>query len=299
MKHIFVINPLSGKKDISNILIKELEQNYSSLDYEIYITKEMNDATRFVHEYATNNNDELCFYACGGDGTLNEVVNGAVGFPHVRVGCYASGSGNDFIKVFADREFTNLDKIINGEEKLIDLIKVNDRYVINMCNVGFDANVAANTIKFKRLPLMNGKRSYNLALFYSLLFKMKSYCKIKLDDLDTYEGKILLTVSSNGICCGGSYYCCPNALVDDGLIDVVIVKSVGRIKFLRLVGKYKDGTYVNVPKYQSFVTTKKIKKVEITANKDLVYCLDGEILRSNHLNITIEQKVLKFNLPKK
>ncbi len=249
-------------------------------------------------EYCKKHTEAVRFYACGGDGTLNEVVNGAILFPFASVTCYACGSGNDFVKVFANRDFKNLSSIINGEEKIVDLIKVNERYAINMCNFGFDAMVAYHMTRFKRFPGMNGTRSYHLALFYSLLFKMKSKCQIQLDGRDFFQGQILLTASSNGICCGGGYYCTPNAKVDDGLIDVVIVKKVGRIKFLKLVDKYKDGSYVYESKYQNIVITKKVKQVDIFSSKLIIYCVDGETSKTDHLHIEMKEKALSFVLPR-
>ena len=81
MKHIFIINPAAGKENSFDVIKKELEALEHSVDYELYLTQAPGDATAYIHEYCKSHSGPVRFYACGGDGTLNEVVNGAVGYP--------------------------------------------------------------------------------------------------------------------------------------------------------------------------------------------------------------------------
>ncbi len=144
MRHIFVINPKAGREDIGKKLIEDLHSYDGKIDYETYITKSKGDAQVFVKEYLASHDDKETyrFYACGGDGTLYDVVNGAYGHPNAQIACFASGSGNDFIKNFHDdTRFRNLDKEINGTPTKIDLLKIGDRYCINITNYGFDGEV--------------------------------------------------------------------------------------------------------------------------------------------------------------
>ena len=123
MKHIFVINPVAGTIDSTGVIKEAVSNKFNSEDCVIYVTKKPLDAWRFVRDYAAAHPDEsLRFYACGGDGTLNEVVNGAVGFQNAAVGCYPSGSGNDFLKYFGKKkDFLDLDALVDGEIVDIDL----------------------------------------------------------------------------------------------------------------------------------------------------------------------------------
>ena len=89
MKHIFVINPAAGQVDSTNEIKSYLEQNHAELDYEIYVTTAIGDATRFVSDYCRQHDGEAVrFYACGGDGTLCEVVSGAAERQNVQVAVY-------------------------------------------------------------------------------------------------------------------------------------------------------------------------------------------------------------------
>ncbi len=299
MKHIFIINPKSGKHNSTNIITQYIEDNFQYLDYNIYITQCVGDATKYVESVCKTKKDHLRFYACGGDGTLNEVVNGAIGYDGVSVACYPCGSGNDFIKMFNNSEaFYELANLIEGKEMKIDLLKVNDRYVINICNLGFDASVAYNMLKFKKWPLVTGHGAYNMALIYSLLFKMRQRCTVLIDGETALTGDMLLSVLGNGICCGGGYYCLPRAVIDDGIMDAAIVKSISRIKFIKMVKPYKDGTYVDLPKYQSLVQYRKIKKYELHSDKDIIYSLDGECGKAKDIIAEIVPNCLNLIIPK-
>ena len=279
-------------------ILDYLKENFNDLNYEIYKTKAVGDAISFVKEKCVNKTEPITFYACGGDGTLNEVVNGVYGFDDVYITVYPCGSGNDFIKSFGSKNhFNDLSKLIKGESRKIDVLNVNGRYSINMCNLGFDGAVAYNMIKFKRWPLVSGKGAYNIALVYSLIFKMKHKCKIYIDDEEVFDGKMLLTAVGNGLCCGGGYYCLPKASVEDGLIDVVYVKTISRFKFIGLVGRYKDGTYVDIPKYDKFMKYKKCKKIRLISEKPIAYSIDGECDLTNDVTISMEYKALNFIVP--
>ena len=100
MKHIFIVNPKSGKKDSTEYISAFLQENHKDLNFEIYNTKGIKDATQYVKNICENTQEEITFYACGGDGTLNEVVNGAYGYENKYITVYPCGSGNDFVKVF-------------------------------------------------------------------------------------------------------------------------------------------------------------------------------------------------------
>ena len=298
MKHIFIVNPKSGKKDSTEFIKKYLQENHNELNYVIYNTKSKGDAIEYVKNECKNKTEEITFYACGGDGTVNEVINGAYGFDGVFVTVYPCGSGNDFVKVFGEENyFLDLSKLINGKPRKVDLMDVNGRLSINMVNLGFDGATAYNMVKFKRLPLVSGKGAYNIALVYSLLFKMKHKCKIYMDNEEVFNGKMLLTAVGNGFCCGGGYYCLPEATVEDGLMDAVAIKTISRLRFITLVKKYKNGTYLHDPKYQNIITFRKCKEVKLVSEKPIAYSIDGECDIANEINITIIPGAINFIVP--
>ena len=142
MKHIFIINPAAGKFDKTADYTSKIEAACRGLDYEIAVSREPGDCTRIARE-AAQTGREVRLYACGGDGTLNEVVAGAAGFDNAAVTCFVGGSGNDFVKIFDDREaFRDIDRLLDAETATFDLIDCNGQPALNICCVGLDSGSA-------------------------------------------------------------------------------------------------------------------------------------------------------------
>lgn len=300
MKHIFVINPNAGKKDRFEEISSLLKKYDGVIEYETYKTTCKGDGREFVKNYLlTHPKDETYrFYAIGGDGSLHDVVNGAYEFPNAEVACYPSGSGNDFIKNFDDHEgFRNLDSLINGHVKKVDLLKANNKVSINIFNYGFDGEVTFKMHRIKKWPLMSGKGAYNVAAFASLLLNMSTKMKITLDEEVIFDDKGLLIAVANGHTYGGGYKCAPESKVDDGLIDVCLIKKISRFKAPSLMSIYKRGEHISNKKLEGKVIYKKCKHVTIESPNPVAYAIDGEVFREKFIDITILPLALNFVLP--
>lgn len=300
MKHIFVVNPNAGRKDRFSDICELLKKYDGKIDYEVYKTTCKGDGREFVKNYLSSHpKDEIYrFYAIGGDGSLHDVVNGAYMFPNAEVSCFPSGSGNDFIKSFKDHSgFRDIDKLINGKVKKVDLLKANNKVSINIFNYGFDGEVTFKMHKIKRWPLMSGKGAYNLAAISSLMFNMSTQMKITLDDEVVFDDKGLLIAVANGHTYGGGYKCAPLSLVDDGLIDVCLIKKVSRFSAPGLMGVYKKGEHLESEKLKGKVIYKKCKHVVIESPQPVAYAIDGEVFREAKIDITILPLALNFVLP--
>ena len=300
MKHIFVVNPNAGRKDRFSDICELLKKYDGKIDYEVYKTTCKGDGREFVKNYLSSHpKDEIYrFYAIGGDGSLHDVVNGAYMFPNAEVSCFPSGSGNDFIKSFKDHSgFRDIDKLINGKVKKVDLLKANNKVSINIFNYGFDGEVTFKMHKIKRWPLMSGKGAYNLAAISSLMFNMSTQMKITLDDEVVFDDKGLLIAVANGHTYGGGYKCAPLSLVDDGLIDVCLIKKVSRFSAPGLMGVYKKGEHLESEKLKGKVIYKKCKHVVIESPQSVAYAIDGEVFREAKIDITILPLALNFVLP--
>lgn len=300
MKSIFVINPKAGKKDQTKKISQIVEATLPAGTYEIYVTTGPKDACSFVREYCENHQDEeLRFFSCGGDGTLHEVVNGAVGFKHAAVACFPIGSGNDFIKYFGKAEdFLNLDSLIEGTEIVIDLLKFNGNYVVNIFNLGFDADVCNRMIRYKRLPLVSGKGAYILGVIVSFFSKLTNKLEISVDGEEFFSGEGMLCAVANSICYGGGFYCAPYASVTDGLIDVIAVRKLSRFNFVKLIKFYKRGEHLEKEELKDKVFYKQGKVITIKTPNTVNYCVDGEVAQGNEIKIEIVPNALRFILPK-
>ena len=300
MKHIFVINPKAGKINRFEEISKELLAYDVKIEYEIYETKSKGDGRTFVHNYLEthDSNETYRFYAIGGDGSLHDVVNGAFGFDNAEVACYASGSGNDFIKNFGNGpEFRSLDALIKGKSQKIDLLQVDEKVCINIFNYGFDGEVTFAMHRFKRWPLVTGKMAYNLGALSSMLFKMSTPLKVTIDGALEFDEKGLLIAVANGHTYGGGFRCAPLSKVDDGIIDVCLVKKVSRFKAPALMAIYKRGDHISSKKLEDKVIYKKCKEVTIESPKPVAYAIDGETFRDNKIHIKMLHLALNFVVP--
>ncbi len=300
MKHIFIINPVAGNGKYQIELEKTINSYFKGKEecYEIYVTRGRGDSKYYVEEKCKDNKPYI-FYACGGDGTLHEVVNIACKYNHVSVGLIPCGSGNDFVKNFTSNDnFYNIDMQINGNIVPIDLIKIKDEYAVSVCNIGFDADVAFNMHKFKRIPFISGPGCYYLSVLYSLLKRLGKALEIEFDDGHVIKDNFLLSVVANGTYYGGGYKCAPYAGINDGLLDVCLVKKVSRFKILNLIDKYKKGEHLINKAIKKICTYKKCRKVSIKSNFPINLCIDGESYVYNEIDLEIAESVVNFNIPK-
>ena len=300
MNHVFVINPHAGKNNSEAEVRGKIEK--SGLEnVTIYLTKGNKDAVSFVKKWCEEHGDEGSrFYACGGDGTLNEVVNGAVGFDNVSVYPYPCGSGNDFVKYYGKAEdFLDLEDIAEAQETVADLMKVGDEYAINTINFGFEASVVQTMHKVRHKKLIGGKNSYTTGIAVSFFNAMRTKCDVFADEEKLGNGTMMLCSVANGTYAGGAYKCAPLSDNTDGLLEVGYVNPISRPAFFRLIPYYKAGTHIGNPMFDNIVVYRRAKKVEVVAEKPISFCLDGELHESTHFSVEIVKHGIKIAIPKK
>ena len=308
MKTVFILNPMAGKKkDISKIItsINETAKAINA-DVETYETKGVGDARDFVRSYCERN-PQTRFIACGGDGTLNEVLNGTIGFCEAQVGVMPMGTGNDFCRNFENGEyFKDIARQIKGDTMKCDAIKyfsqtdegLIEGYCANLFNIGFDCNVAELVAKFKRIPLVTGSLAYLMSILVCFLKKETIGLKIELDGKKVYEGELLLNAVANGSYCGGGIYCSPDSSVNDGLMDVVTIKDITRMRFLKLLPKYLDGTYPQEKGIEEVISVGRCKKLVLTPlSGSMNIGVDGESIRVKKTEFEVVEGAYNFVLP--
>ena len=304
-KHLFILNPAAGKYDTVPEVTKAIEKAFKDPlllreQYEIYVTASPGDAT-IATEKAAAENDEVRVYACGGDGTLNEVVCGAAQKENVAVCPVPVGSGNDFIKYFEDlpkEAFLDLIACVRGEADKCDLLRVDGHWCLNIASVGLDAITAARQQKVKKWPLVSGPFAYKIALFYSFLSSMKNAIELEIDGekVAVGNGRITIAAAGNGRWYGGGFKATPTANVRDGFIDFIAIPTMSRLQFLKYVGDYKKGDHMETMKDHLFY--RRCKKVRFLAPKPVVVQVDGEILHLKDPEIEIFPGALNLILPR-
>lgn len=294
MKHLFCINPAAGKRDATQSYRQQIDACCQGLDHGIFISGAPGEITQAVAKCAASG-EAFRVYACGGDGTLNEVVNGAAGFENVAVTHWPGGSGNDFIRMF-DRpdRFRDLSQLLDADTAEFDLIRVNDRWCVGVASIGIDARIGTEIARYKRLPLVTGPGAYTISVLVNMVKGVHQHYVVELDG-EVVDGRQSLMCVCNGHWYGGGYNPVPEALPDDGVLDVLLVKAVSRLRAAQIIGKYKLGRYADYPET---ITHYRCKTVTVTCDKPNAINLDGELLTAEKATFSLVPGALRFFYPK-
>ncbi len=305
MKHVFIINPASGKQNVDKLLSPKISQAADMLGVqaEIWVTDAPKHATFLASEYAKKG-DAVRLYAVGGDGTLNEVFAGAYQYENAQVAHLPCGSGNDYIRNFGlVEEFLDIQAQIQGKAISVDLIKNKDDICVAIMSVGLDAQVVCAMQKYRRLPGMGGSMAYNLSIVEKLLQPLGEALDITLDGKEIQDKYLIATVC-NGQYYGGGFRAAPCARLDDGMLDIVLVKKISRLKIASIISKYKKGEHFHngeiVFELRNMIDYHRVKEITIrpTKKESMILNVDGEFAPVPSFTAQVIPKAAKFVIPK-
>lgn len=296
MKHLFIINPAAGSRNQTEDYRRKIAQacEKRGLDYSIRVSGAPGRCCKIARE-AAESGKAYRIYACGGDGTLNEVVCGAAGFDNVAVTVFSGGSGNDFARMFSDPDaFKDLERLLDAEEVTFDLIRCNDDYSLNICSVGLDARIGHDVANYKRIPLLSGFRAYAVSTVVNVVRGIYEHYVVEIDG-QRFDGSFTMICVCNGRYYGGGFCPVPHANPTDGKLEILLVKDVSRLKVAQVVGAYKNGKYANFPDLIRHFSTDHVK---IICDKPTGINLDGELRMGETIDIRIADEKLRFFYPK-
>lgn len=272
MSFIFIVNPVSGNgKSIKAINAIEECCKMMGANYQIIYTCKENDAKVIAKFYKDKN---CTIFSVGGDGTLNEIVNGMAN-SKAKLGVVPVGTGNDFYRTFKD-----------FEKDKIDLGKVNDRYFINVASLGLDAEIAnyANTLK-------NGKLSNKAVYILGIIHEYFSFKPINIDIDGINKNSTILTVC-NAKYYGGGFKIAPFAKLNDGMFDVIDVKSLKKLEIIYLITKLIKVKHLESNKVNFYRTD----SLNIDSLLPLNCNIDGEIIKDTSFNFSIEKDAINIDI---
>ena len=294
MKHIFIINPSAGKKRSTRALVDSIQA--LDVPYEIAFTEKTGDARRIARA-AAEGGGAVRIYACGGDGTLNEAVNGAAGYENAAVTNVPTGTGNDFLKIFGRENkarFTDLKALSEGPQAAMDLIDCNGTLGIDIVCVGLDSRIAVDKDRYNALPLVTGMGAYILALLTNVIFKsIAQPTAVDCGDLH-FDGETTIVCVCSGRYYGGGFMPVGDNMPDDGVLETLVIPKVSRATFFRLVGKYAQGKYRDYPE---LILHRRGDGATVRGERELVAVVDGEPVRAKELVIRLSEKKVNFFYP--
>ncbi|KRQ85934.1 Diacylglycerol kinase [Caloramator mitchellensis] len=290
MKFLFIVNPKAGHGKAKGLvpLIQNI-CNKKGVEFKIEYTMAPEHATQIAKE-GSKYFDVVA--SVGGDGTLNEVVNGIIG-SEAALGVIPGGTGNDFARtIYEDSDIEKiLEYIINGEIIRVDLGKCNDRFFINIGSAGIDSEIAHAVQRSNKI--FSGKSAYLYGLVKTLLKYQGKNFNVSIDEY-SFNAKTLLVTASNGKYYGGGMLPTPEADISDGLFDICFIENMNKLKIPFLLSKYIKGEHIDLREVSMF----KGSKLVITSDEEFAVNIDGEIIITDRAEFEILKNALNVVIPR-
>ena len=300
MKSKLIVNPMAGTDaapDHLAMMNQRLRQRIGRLD--IVITISEADASETARQAVEDGYDHL--FVAGGDGTLNEALNGVArvdgGLDAVTFGVIPLGTGNDFATALGLPEDIEaaIDLLLEGEAVLVDVGRLNDRYFVNVSAGGFLAEVsdAVNP----RLKTLAGKLAYLIGGAQVLLEYEPVRAHLRLEGGGaTPEGMALYAFAvCNSRLVGGGRLIAPDALIDDGELDVCLIQAMPTLEFLTLLRRVSEGDHVDDDRVAYFRT----RELELNFDRPIKVNTDGQVLEADRCWYRIMPRAARFLFARK
>ena len=314
MKHLIVFNAGAGKNNERTEALKaQIKESFEGLDYEIYETEGPRAVIPFLKKYLAEHKDIVRVYACGGDGTVHEVVNGLVGFDNAELAILPFGTGNDFVKTYGVmnenvNDYRSFKPLINGQAVAIDVSKLTGGnleeplYSVNVINFGFDAIVGARGNYYKEHGLPAGVKEGTNPYDYAL--KNDAMKHGRFNDIEVFadgeklnEKQMLLATLAQGQWVGGQFKCAPKSDNTDGLIDVCVLKTMTFLGLGMIIGTYTKGKHLDRPRKK--IVYRRAKIIEMSGPQEFDVCVDGEMIKGNNFKVEVCPQAIKLVPPTK
>ncbi|MGE5550860.1 MAG: diacylglycerol/lipid kinase family protein [Bacteroidota bacterium] len=276
MRVKLILNPIAGRgrgARAKDALLAALRR--SGTEFDAAITGQRGAGRLLAKQALAEGYDTII--AAGGDGTVNEVVNGIAG-GQACLGVLPLGTGNDFAAMMGMPKdpVAGLERILRGRRLPVDLCRVNERFYVSSVGAGFDGEVCytANH-KFKHL---RGMAVYLTSVFATILTYKPRCVKLTIDG-KTYEREILLVAVANSRSYGGGMLVTPEAAVDDGFFDICLAEKMGTVRVSLNLPRFVKGRHLTMPE----VTMLRGREVLLESTTPLYYQVDGEVMEDTRL----------------
>ncbi len=291
-KWSFIVNPTAGG-GAGKQLIPELENQLAKrgLDASIVLTEHHNHAI----ELSQRSLEKKCTHiiAVGGDGTMNEVATPLIGQKKVITGLIPAGTGNDFIQIlgFPDRFSPEHWDIFFKQSTIhMDAGQVNGHYFLNGMGLGFDAQVAAeNYVEPGEVANASGKGKYIWHILKTILFYKEGKVRITSENKQQETDCFINTISI-GRRFAGSFFLTPEAIANDGLLDVCMIKKLNLIQRLKILSMVPKGTHIADKKVDYYQT----EKLTVDFGKKVPFHVDGELYFDTTFEVSLLPAALQI-----
>ena len=293
MKFIITVNPHGGKK-LGPRLLTRVKHLFEAKGIELFVveTTFAGHAKELANQLNITEYDG--FIGIGGDGTLHEIINGMLSRHDghkIPIGIIPGGSGNSYMH---DLNLTDPLKaakaIINGKTRALDTAKVEVNHIIkysnNMIGWGLVTDVGNQAEHFRWL----GTNRYTILSVVEVLRHKSRPATLIMDD-KKIEDEFIFIIACNSIHVGKGMKMAPKARLDDGLIDLIVIRSgVSRTRLLQVLPKLFDGSHINEPELEYYQTS----QFSLIPETDEILNIDGEIMGSTPIQVNVIPKAFEM-----
>jgi YegS/Rv2252/BmrU family lipid kinase len=279
-----IVNPCAGRgaaERLAPVVLARLRDR--GVACEARASRAPGEVSRLVAEALRDG--ASCVAVLGGDGTVNEAVNGYVGVagPSQALAIIPAGTGNDFAKMLAaDGDWrVACERIVSGARRRVDLGRCNGRHFANGIGAGFDAQVA---IEANAMRWLRGNAVYGVALAKTLLLRYATPHARIAHDGGVLEGRVTMVAAANGTTYGGAFRVAPGADVADGLLDLMVADRLSRIGIIGFIPHVLSGTHIG----RRGVSYLRTRRVTVETELPLAVHADGEIIERAATRLDIE-----------
>jgi diacylglycerol kinase (ATP) len=269
-----LVNPAAGRgagRRLAPQVQERLDQG--GVDCSVQFTSAPGEMREMVAAALRDGAD--CVAVAGGDGSVNEAVNGYVGVAREdqALAVIPLGTGNDFAKMLgvANDWKVACDRIVHGQTRRVDAGRCNGHVFANGIGAGFDAQVA---IEASGIPWLRGNAVYGLALARTLLLSYSTPHARIVHDGGAIETRITMLAAANGTTYGGAFRIAPGADIADGMLDLMVADGLSRAGIIGFIPHVLRGTHVG----RKGVTMVRTRRLVVETDEPLAVHADGEIV---------------------
>lgn len=276
MKYIFILNSF-GKNNVKDIYQKiDIVSKYLNLDYAIEVNSANLSTNDILNKYKGSRN---IIVAVGGDGMINKVLNGIANTSNM-LSYIPYGTGNDLAKTVKET--------LGPGRSSVDLVRINDRYFINVACFGIDADIA-NDDRFIHNKYIPKSLRYHTGVLYHFLKYSAKQMEVMIDS-SVINDKFTTIAVCNARYYGGGYKIAPSSLLNDGLVEVYLVDELNKFGMAKTILSMQDGSHELSP------SVKKIRTDSLTISSDVPISgnIDGEIITASEFDIEVEPKAIEI-----
>jgi diacylglycerol kinase family enzyme len=302
VKHLFIINPWAvknvGKVESLRNDIRQFFNSRSDAEYCVHVCRWKRDAVGFVQRFVTDADEIVRVYVFGGDGSIFEVVNGIIGYPNVQLAVYPRGSENALVSTFGAENtyrFRSLRNLAFSSVVSLDTIKVNNNYAITNCAIGIESNsLKRAAILGRNFKLLSPRTMALSCAAWDLLVKQTMQRYFVSIDGKVLDGNYAGILVANTAASNSSMAPAIDAVPDDGLMDLYLIKLPPRAIALRVMSDYVSGNYRQWPQ---FIQHERGKGLHISSDHTMTIALDGELFYELSIKFAMMPRSVNMVLP--